>query len=155
VTFGFICGFVAMSMSLKKAKMADLIDYRLRIVMLDGRQLVGQLLAFDKFMNVVLSDTEEFRIPRNKDSAEIKRTLGLVILRGETIVSVSVEAPPSSDESSRLGGLQPGPGIAKAISRTGAGFGGSALLSGPIRTNAPQGFQPPSGFQPPPGFGGR
>lgn len=150
-----------MSMSLKKAKMSDLINYRLRIVTLDGRQMVGQLLAFDKFMNIVLSDTEEFRIPKsskkgnsnggNSTKPEIKRTLGLVIVRGEIIVSVSVEAPPSSDDRARLHGVQQGPGIAKPISRTGATFG-SPALSGPIRTNIPS---TPSGFQPPPGFGGR
>lgn len=136
--------------------MADLIHYRLRIVLQDGRQLVGQLLAFDKFMNVVLSDSEEFRTPKNKKEnspPEIKRALGLVVLRGETIVSVSVESAPSKDDASLLGGLQPGPGIAKPISRTGVVFG-STMLSGPVRTNAPQGFQPPVGFQPPPGFGG-
>lgn len=32
----------------KKAKMADLVNYRLRVVTVDGKQLSGQMLAFDK-----------------------------------------------------------------------------------------------------------
>jgi small nuclear ribonucleoprotein B and B' len=82
--------------------MLSLINWRLKVTINDGRALTGQMLAFDRHMNLVLADCEEFRRVRPKkkpgeDAApeqELKRTLGLVILRGETVVSLSVEGPP-------------------------------------------------------------
>jgi small nuclear ribonucleoprotein (snRNP)-like protein len=75
----------------------------MKITINDGRSFVGQMLAFDRHMNLVLADCEEFRRVRPKKKPgetetpamqEMKRTLGLVILRGETVVSLSVEGPP-------------------------------------------------------------
>ncbi|KAK0467316.1 uncharacterized protein EV420DRAFT_677706 [Desarmillaria tabescens] len=88
----------------KGGKMLSLINWRLKVTINDGRALTGQMLAFDRHMNLVLADCEEFRRVRTKkkdageagagQEQEIKRTLGLVILRGETVVSISVEGPP-------------------------------------------------------------
>ena len=82
--------------------MLSLINWRLKVTINDGRTLNGQMLAFDRHMNLVLADCEEFRRVRPKKKAgeetapeqEMKRALGLVILRGETVVSISVEGPP-------------------------------------------------------------
>ena len=83
--------------------MLSLINWRLKVTINDGRAFVGQMLAFDRHMNLVLAECEEFRRVRPKKKPgeteagtmqEMKRTLGLVILRGETVVSLSVEGPP-------------------------------------------------------------
>lgn len=83
--------------------MLSLINWRLKVTVNDGRAFVGQMLAFDRHMNLVLAECEEFRRVRPKKKQgetdagpmqEMKRTLGLVILRGETVVSLTVEGPP-------------------------------------------------------------
>lgn len=83
--------------------MLGLVNWRMKITINDGRSFVGKMLAFDRHMNLVLADCEEFRRVRPKKKQgetetpamqEMKRTLGLVILRGETVVSLSVEGPP-------------------------------------------------------------
>ncbi|RKP05553.1 hypothetical protein THASP1DRAFT_10382, partial [Thamnocephalis sphaerospora] len=84
----------------KNSKMLSLINHRLRITLSDTRQFTGQMLAFDKHMNLVLADCEEFRKVKAKKASgakgeqEQRRALGLVILRGESIVSLTVEGPP-------------------------------------------------------------
>lgn len=163
----------------------------MRVTLSDARQMTGQMLAFDKHMNLVLADTEEFRKVKRRQGTkapaapgsaaaaatetEEKRTLGLIILRGTNIVSLSVEGPPPSDPSARLGpsapgggatALQPGAGISRPAGRglpvglggPVAGIGGPAPPGGgfgfPGRGGPPPGFGggPPPGFQPPPGF---
>ncbi|KAJ5225409.1 hypothetical protein N7468_006634 [Penicillium chermesinum] len=85
-------------------KQGKMINYRMRITLNDGRQMIGQMLAFDKHMNLVLADTEEFRRLKRKNKTpaganekvevEEKRTLGLAIIRGAQVVSCSVDGPP-------------------------------------------------------------
>ena len=48
-------------MSSNRSKFIQWIDYRVRVTILDGRMLVGTFLAFDKHLNLVISETEEFR----------------------------------------------------------------------------------------------
>lgn len=51
-------------------------------------------------MNVILADCEEFRTIRGKKSKEEKqekRTMGLLLLRGETIVTMTLEGPPPAE----------------------------------------------------------
>ncbi|MFA5992560.1 MAG: LSM domain-containing protein [Candidatus Pacearchaeota archaeon] len=47
------------------------------------KQLVGTLLAFDIHINVVLDNAKEMQ------NNEIKRSIGLTFLRGDTIVFIS------------------------------------------------------------------
>ena len=82
----------------QKSKFLQWIDFRVRITIQDGRMMVGTFLAYDKHMNTVLADTDEYRIVKSKKDGvqkQIKRTLGLVIIRGENIVSLTAEAPPA------------------------------------------------------------
>src|SRR3954454_18228670 len=116
-------------------------------------------------MNLVLADTEEFRRVKRKQNkpaapgasgsaslveSEEKRTLGLVIVRGAHIISLTVESPPPADPSARLGkattgglasSLQAGPGVARPAGR---GAAAPISLAGPAAGVG--GGAPPPGF---------
>ncbi|KAL1958734.1 hypothetical protein VTO42DRAFT_3853 [Malbranchea cinnamomea] len=153
----------------KQGKMQNLINYRMRVTLNDGRQMTGQMLAFDKHMNLVLADTEEFRRVKRKQpvkggqssgsnaqqvvETEEKRTLGLTIVRGTHVVSCSVDGPPPADPSARLGSNIPGvPGGTAAALAAGPG------ISKPAGRGLPVGLGGPAagvgGPPPPGGFGG-
>lgn len=134
-------------------------------------------------MNLVLADTEEFRRVKRKSTksqapgasaaplveTEEKRTLGLTIVRGCHIVSLSVEGPPPADPSARLGTSAPGgsgapslpagPGISRPAGRgLPVGLTGPAAGVGGPGPGGFGGFPPQGGFPPaggPPGFAGR
>mmetsp|Transcript_79742 Transcript_79742/g.221948 ORF Transcript_79742/g.221948 Transcript_79742/m.221948 type:complete len:197 (-) Transcript_79742:83-673(-) len=140
-------------MSGRNTRMAQWLDYRVRVTISDQRMLVGTFMAFDKYMNVVLADCEEFRKIKSKgrkdDEKEVKRTLGFVVLRGETIVSLMAEAPPPSGPKKPE--IQPGPGRGQVAGR---GMPAAPLssapagLAGPVRGvggPAPIQMQPKAG----------
>ena len=96
-------------------------------------------------MNLVLADTEEFRRVKRKATkastapgssaaplveSEEKRTLGLTIVRGAHIISLSVESPPPADPAARLGASAPG-GIPSAMA-AGAGVARPAGRGAPV-----------------------
>jgi small nuclear ribonucleoprotein B and B' len=118
--------------------------------------LVGTFMAFDKHMNMVLGDAEEFRYIINNiifkliiktnyvlnrriknkkgtgisEEREEKRSLGLIILRGDAVVSMTIEGPPPPEDGI---GINPGgPGSAKAVGR-GLPIAPSAGLTGQVR----------------------
>ena len=140
---------------MKSNKLSQLINYRLGVILTDGRSLTGQMLAYDKHLNLVLADCEEQRQSKNQKKGakpqEFKRNLGLVIIRGETIISMSVEAgpPPSADNKSRIpASVQVGAGVGRPMGRGIPNVrGGLAINAQPV-SYAPQRPMPP-GYRPP------
>eukprot|EP01083_Nonionella_stella_P149301 473972_1 len=120
----------------KTSKMLNFINYKMRVTIQDSRQLVGTFMAFDKHMNLVLGDCEEFRKVKSKKGEPErvdKRTLGLILLRGETVVSMQIEAPPPQKHHRGQAGMG-GPGQARSAGR--------GMPIAPLAT-APQGLAHP------------
>lgn len=73
------------------------IDCKIRVTISDRRDLMGHFMSYDKFMNLIIADTVEYRRVggkrKNKEEKTLKRNLGFLLLRGETIVSLSIEGP--------------------------------------------------------------
>ncbi|KAG0377633.1 hypothetical protein BGX24_005736 [Mortierella sp. AD032] len=102
------------------------------------------MVAFDKYTNLVLADCEEIRRIKPKQGVsskaeqerQQKRTFGLVILRGEPCVAMSVDAPPPPSLEGQQARL-PQPLHAGVASPAGRGMpvalAGPAGLMGPIR----------------------
>ena len=60
-------------------------DKRVIVVLKNNRQYVGKLKSFDMHVNVVLEDAEEHV------DGQVKRKLGVVFIRGDTITVISPE----------------------------------------------------------------
>ena len=62
--------------------------------MKNDKQLVGTLLAFDIHVNIVLDNAKEM------SNGEVKRSIGLTFLRGDTIIFIS-PGPASAAKSEK------------------------------------------------------
>ena len=124
----------------QKSKFWQWIDHRVRVTIADQRMLVGTFIAFDKHLNIVLADTEEFRVLKalkpTDPEREIKRSLGLLVLRGDNIISISAEKAPKQLENKVSELHNSGPGMAIPISRQALTPGGVVVNSlGPETQN--------------------
>jgi small nuclear ribonucleoprotein B and B' len=130
-----------------------------------SRVMEGNFLAFDRHMNIVLGDAEEYRTVRVKkaggglEEKEEKRALGLVLVRGTNVVSVQVvKAAPSMKQAAGAvgGGVAKAAGrgaVAVAVAAGGGGAGAAApmgLSGGPVRGLG----GPAPSLMAPPGFVG-
>lgn len=130
-------------MSLQRtSKLLSYVNYRMRVTVVDGRQIVGRFMAYDKHMNLVLGDAEEFRkLPPKKgkggEEREERRVLGLILLRGEEIVSLTIEGPPPQDDAR---------GAKAQVAPPGAGAGRAAGRGMPVAApgHAPAGLAGPA-----------
>lgn len=55
------------SMSSRNSRILGLLNYRLKVILADGRTMVGTMLAFDRYLNLVLQEAMEFRTVGVKD----------------------------------------------------------------------------------------
>eukprot|EP00127_Corallochytrium_limacisporum_P007224 Clim_evm97s243 gene=Clim_evmTU97s243 len=146
----------------KSGRLLALLGYRIKLIIKDGRAYVGIFLAFDKHMNLVVGDVEEFRdVKKKKDGQSViveeRRAIGLMLMRGETIVSLSVEGPPARQSSrNRMPASQKQQSVmTQGSKRTGAK--GSTMPPPPPPGQPPLGLAagtvlppPPLGMMPPP-----
>merc|ERR1712216_1080903 len=92
---------IIMSVS-KTNKLFRFVNWIICVTIRDGRQFIGQLIAFDKHTNVVLKDTVEFRQEDLDPSvAWTKRELGLILLRGQNVTRIQPESPPQIKNKSK------------------------------------------------------
>lgn len=60
-------------------------NQRVILELKNNKQLIGKLHAFDIHINIVLQDCEE------RVDGEVKRKLGTVFIRGDTIILIASE----------------------------------------------------------------
>ncbi len=70
-----------MTMPLKMLE--SFLNKRISLLLKDNRVLEGKLVGYDDYMNMVLEDTEE-------KTDEMTRKLGVVILRGNNVVRMTL-----------------------------------------------------------------
>ncbi|MCD6403754.1 MAG: small nuclear ribonucleoprotein [Nanoarchaeota archaeon] len=56
---------------------------RVLVELKNGKQFIGKLVSFDIHINTVLEEAQEM------EDGEIKRNLGKIFLRGDTIIMIS------------------------------------------------------------------
>jgi small nuclear ribonucleoprotein len=66
--------------------LSEYLDTFVLVKLKDGTGIKGKLKTYDQHLNVVLSDAEEYK------NGELKRRLGLTLVRGDSVVVISPAA---------------------------------------------------------------
>merc|ERR1711959_139524 len=69
--------------------LAKLLNKHVRVKMTGGRELQGALKGFDQLMNLVIDETEEHSENIKMQKTSNKKTLGLVVAKGASIIIVA------------------------------------------------------------------
>lgn len=128
-----------------RQKMLAFVNWKMRVTITDTREIVGIFMAFDKHMNIILGDAEEFRLVKDEKKkgapyVEERRLLGLVLMRGDAVVSIKPVSPPAPAPK-----YKPPPGGAPAVA---ALPGTPGTLPGMIGMPGMPGGGPPMGPRP-------
>uniref|UniRef100_U9SXD7 Sm domain-containing protein n=1 Tax=Rhizophagus irregularis (strain DAOM 181602 / DAOM 197198 / MUCL 43194) TaxID=747089 RepID=U9SXD7_RHIID len=78
----------------KIRQLRSYLNLRTRITASDNRVFNGIFMCIDKYKNIILSQTEEFRDVLNAE----KRFVGLVMIPGKHIIKAEIEDLELSDE---------------------------------------------------------
>lgn len=74
-----------------KKKIQDYVGHQITIILRSNKKISGILLAIDTHMNIVLNNALEHKVEKksasNEEEKNLNRELGLLIIRGDTIVS--------------------------------------------------------------------
>lgn len=65
----------------------SLINKSVKITLKDKRTYTGTILSADEFMNIILTETSEYRKFKHRNGGEM-RELGLCLFRGNSIINV-------------------------------------------------------------------
>jgi small nuclear ribonucleoprotein B and B' len=130
------------------------LSWKIKVTISEKRSFLGIFLAFDKHMNIVLADCDEYLRVKTKSGQdkELKRHLGLIILRGENVLSITVDSPPLPQPkvpifktAPGVATATPGPRFSTAPPLPPVGLGGAVKTQFP----APMGFGAPPPPPPP------
>merc|ERR1712137_254303 len=83
-----------------RRKLAQFFNWKVSVTLVDGRVLVGTLMAVDKHVNLVLCNTEEYRkykVKGKPEGKELKRMLGFIVVRGVNVLYVHPEEAGKED----------------------------------------------------------
>jgi small nuclear ribonucleoprotein B and B' len=86
-----------MSAAPSRSQLAKFLNHRVKVSVGDERFFIGQMLGFDAHSNVILKDCEEHRSLRKTkahEACEMKRNIGLMVLRGGSVIQIGILGPP-------------------------------------------------------------